>query len=63
MWLLSRSLTEIPLGTAYAVWVGIGALGAAVLGILAEGDPATLPRLFFLSLLIVTIAGLKLVSN
>ncbi len=63
MWLLSRSLFAIPIGTAYAVWVGIGAFGAAILGIVAYGDPITLPRLFFLGLLIVSIIGLKAVSN
>ncbi len=63
MWLLSRSLSGIPLGTAYAVWVGIGAFGTVVLGIVVQGDPATVPRLFFLALLIVSIGGLKLVSN
>jgi len=52
----------IPMGTAYAVWTGIGAFGTALVGILWFGDPATTLRLVFLVLLIGSIIGLKLVS-
>lgn len=61
-WLLTKAAQGIPLGTAYAVWTGIGAFGTALVGIYAFGEPATALRLLFLSLLIVSIAGLKLVS-
>ena len=60
--MLSWAARELPIGTAYAVWVGIGAFGAAVLGIVLFGEPATVGRLFFLGLLLVSIAGLKLTS-
>jgi quaternary ammonium compound-resistance protein SugE len=52
----------VPLGTAYAVWTGIGAFGTAVVGIVMFGDPVTLWRLLFLALLIGSIIGLKVVS-
>ena len=54
---------EIPVGTAYAVWVGIGAVGTFILGILLLGEPAFLLRFVFLGFIIVGIVGLKLVSN
>ena len=57
--LLSISARSIPIGTAYAVWVGIGASGAAVLGILLLGESATPARLFFLVLMVISVAGLK----
>ncbi|HEX7004660.1 MAG TPA: SMR family transporter [Trueperaceae bacterium] len=60
MWLLAVAVRELPIGTAYAVWVGIGALGAAVLGIVLFQEPATVPRMVFLLLLLVAIVGLRL---
>lgn len=60
---LDKSLGTIPVGTAYAVWTGIGAIGTAVIGIIFFKDPFTLARTFFLILLIVSIIGLKLTSN
>ena len=60
MLLLAIAARSIPLGTAYSVWVGIGAVGAAIVGIVWHGDPATPLRLVFLALLIVSIVGLKL---
>ncbi len=57
---LSRSLATIPLGTAYAVWTGIGAGGTAILGIFFFDEPRNLARLLFLFLLIASIVGLKL---
>jgi len=59
MFLLSWSARTLPIGTAYAVWVGIGAFGAAVLGIVLFGEPATAARLGFLAMLMVAIVGLK----
>ncbi len=59
---LTRAMGSIPLGTAYAVWTGIGALGTALVGMVWFGDPATAARLVFLALLLVALVGLKLVS-
>jgi quaternary ammonium compound-resistance protein SugE len=61
--LLSYAARTLPIGTAYAVWVGIGALGAAVLGIVLFNEPVTAPRLFFLGLMLVAIVGLKFTSG
>lgn len=63
MVLLSLAARSLPIGTAYAVWVGIGALGAMVLGIVLLGEPATPGRLFFLFLLLVAIIGLKFTAR
>src|SRR5512143_1524048 len=63
MVLLSIAARSLPIGTAYAVWVGIGALGAAVLGIVLFHEAVTAPRLFFLALLLTSIIGLKLTSS
>lgn len=63
MALLGIAVRTLPIGTAYAVWVGIGAFGAAVLGILLLKEPATPARLAFLALLVVAIIGLKLSST
>jgi quaternary ammonium compound-resistance protein SugE len=52
----------LPIGTAYAVWTGIGAVGTALLGIIVFKEPATFARIFFLSTLILSIIGLKAVS-
>ncbi len=58
--LLSRALKTIPVGTAYAVWTGIGAVGTALLGIMLFGEPATAARLACIGLIVAGIAGLKL---
>lgn len=63
MVLLVKASQAIPIGTAYAVWTGIGAVGTVLLGILVFKEPATFWRLFFISTLIVSIVGLKVVSN
>jgi len=60
--MLSWSARVLPIGTAYAVWVGIGAFGAAVLGIVLFHEPVTPGRVFFLVLMLVSIAGLKLTT-
>lgn len=62
-WLLSIAVKELPVGTAYAVWVGIGALGTAILGIFLFDEPATALRIGCLFLLLIAIAGLKLTST
>lgn len=59
MYLLAVAARTLPIGTAYVVWVGIGAFGAAVLGMTLLGEPATPSRLFFLLLLVAAIIGLK----
>ncbi len=59
---LQRSISDIPLGTAYAVWTGIGAAGTALIGLAFYGEPFTTLRLVFLTLLIGCIIGLKFVS-
>ncbi|MGW0661789.1 DMT family transporter [Streptodolium elevatio] len=59
MVLLSMAAKTLPIGTAYGVWVGIGAVGSGLLGIAVLGEPATAARLFFLSLMVVAIVGLK----
>ena len=58
--LLAQSLKSIPIGTAYAVWTGIGIMGTAILGIILFNEPASLLRLLFLGLILVGIIGLKL---
>ena len=63
MLLLVKVSKELPIGTAYAVWTGIGAVGTVLLGILVFKEPATFWRLFFISTLIISIVGLKWVSN
>lgn len=63
MVLLSLAARTLPIGTAYAVWVGIGAAGAAVLGMVLFGEPRNPGRLFFLALLVVSIVGLKLTTR
>jgi quaternary ammonium compound-resistance protein SugE len=63
MVLLSRAITVIPVGTAYAVWTGIGAAGTAAIGMIWFKEPATAFRLFFIVTLIGSIVGLKIVSE
>ena len=63
MYLLATAARTLPIGTAYAVWVGIGTSGAIILGIALLGEPATPLRLFFLALLIVSIIGLKFTAH
>jgi len=63
MFLLSVAARTLPIGTAYPVWVGIGAAGAVILGILVLGEPASASRLFFLALLLIAIIGLKMTGE
>lgn len=63
MYLLYRASLTLPLGTAYAVWTGIGAVGTAVVGILLFKEPADFWRLFFIFTLVASIVGLKFVTN
>lgn len=61
-YLLSLALRTLPLGTAYAVWVGIGAVGTTLAGIWLLDEPASVPRLLSLLLVVAGIVGLKLTS-
>jgi quaternary ammonium compound-resistance protein SugE len=60
--LLGLAVKTLPIGTAYAVWTGIGAVGTAILGIILFGDPATGLRLACIGLIVAGIVGLKLVT-
>jgi quaternary ammonium compound-resistance protein SugE len=62
LYCVSKAAEAIPLGTAYAIWGGMGAVGTALIGIFYFHEPADLPRLLFLTLLIGSIVGLKFVS-
>ena len=63
MWLLAVAARTLPIGTAYAVWVGIGATGAAILGVVLFHEPLSLARVAFLTLLVVAIVGLRLTAS
>ncbi len=63
MLLLIRVTRVLPIGTAYAVWTGIGAIGTVLVGIFVFKEPATFWRIFFIITLIISIVGLKFVTN
>jgi quaternary ammonium compound-resistance protein SugE len=60
VWLLAVAMKSLPVGTAYSVWVGIGAVGTVVLGIVLLGESASLARLASVALVVAGIVGLKL---
>ena len=62
MWLLAVAVRTLPVGTAYAVWTGIGTVGTALVGIAVFGEPATFVRLACIAMILAGIAGLKMVS-
>jgi quaternary ammonium compound-resistance protein SugE len=62
-WLLGLSLRQLPVGTAYAVWTGIGAVGAALLGIVFFGEALTLARIGCIALIVLGILGLKFLGG
>jgi quaternary ammonium compound-resistance protein SugE len=62
MWLLGLAVRTLPIGVAYTVWTGIGAVGTVVFGILWLGEPATIVRLMLLAVIIAAIGGLHLTS-
>lgn len=62
MGLLIKATQTLPIGTAYAVWTGIGAVGTVLVGIIVFKEPATFLRLLFISTLVISIVGLKTVS-
>lgn len=61
MFLMARAARTIPIGTVYPVWTGIGAVGAVIIGIAFFNEPADFRRIFFITTLIISIIGLKLV--
>jgi quaternary ammonium compound-resistance protein SugE len=63
MVLLARAVEDLPIGTAYAVWTGIGAVGTATLGVVLFDEPASLLRVAFIGLIVVGITGLHVVSG
>ena len=63
MYLLAKASERLPIGTAYAVWVGIGAVGAGVMGILLFKEPVTIARAIFFILLVVSLIGLKMTAR
>lgn len=62
LWLLGIAMKSLPVGTAYAVWVGVGAVGTVVLGIVLLGEPANAARLFSVALIVAGIVGLRLAA-
>lgn len=63
MYLLYKATNVLPIGTAYAVWTGIGAVGTVLVGMIVFKEPADFWRIFFIATLISSIAGLKIVSH
>ena len=63
IFLLSVAMKDLPLGTAYTVWTGIGAIGTAILGIVLFGDSASIGRLFCLGFIFTGVVGLKILSS
>lgn len=63
MYLLYKATQTLPMGTAYAVWTGIGAVGTVIIGIIFFKEPIAFWRLFFITTLICSIVGLKFVSH
>jgi quaternary ammonium compound-resistance protein SugE len=62
LWLLGIAMKSLPVGTAYSVWVGVGAVGTVIAGIVLLGEPANTPRLLSVALIIAGIIGLKLAT-
>ena len=62
VYLLYKATQTLPVGTAYAVWTGLGAAGIVIIGIFVFKEPATFWRMFFMTTLIASIVGLKFVS-
>lgn len=62
VWLLSIAMKTLPMGTAYAMWTGIGAVGAVILGIILFNEPVTIARIGCVGLIVAGLVGLKLAS-
>ncbi|MBU1239242.1 quaternary ammonium compound efflux SMR transporter SugE [Myxococcota bacterium] len=63
LWLLGIAMKTLPVGTAYSVWVGVGAVGTVILGIVLFGEPANMGRLMSVAFIIAGIVGLKITSS
>lgn len=63
VYLLSLATKTIPLGTAYAVWTGIGIVGTSILGIIIFSEPVEILRIVFIAMILIAIVGLKIISN
>lgn len=63
LWLLGIAMKSLPVGTAYSIWVGVGAVGTVILGIVLLGEPANTGRLISITFIIAGIIGLKLTSQ
>jgi quaternary ammonium compound-resistance protein SugE len=61
--LLAKTLDRLPVGTAYAVWTGLGSIGVVTLGIVVFGEPLNLPRLACIALIVAGVVGLRLVGG
>lgn len=62
MYLMAKAAERLPIGTVYPVWTGIGAVGAVIVGIVFFNEPATFWRIFFITTLILSIIGLKILA-
>ena len=62
MYLMAKAADRLPIGTVYPVWTGIGAMGAVIVGIVFFNEPATFWRIFFITTLILSIVGLKVLA-
>ena len=62
LWLLGIAMKSLPIGTAYSIWVGVGAVGTVILGIVLLGEPANASRLISVALIVAGIIGLKLAT-
>jgi quaternary ammonium compound-resistance protein SugE len=62
LWLLGIAMKSLPVGTAYSIWVGVGAVGTVILGIVLLGEPANPPRLISVALIMAGIIGLKIAA-
>lgn len=62
LWLLGMAMKSLPVGTAYSVWVGVGAVGTVILGIVLQGESASAARIVSIGLIVAGIIGLKLAT-
>ena len=62
LWLLGLAMQSLPVGTAYSVWVGVGAVGTVILGIVLLGEPVNTPRLVSVALIVAGVIGLKIAT-
>lgn len=62
LYLLSIAMNSIPMGTAYAIWTGIGVVGGTIVGIIVYGESSDWKRIFFIGLIVISAIGLKLIS-